>query len=177
MWFLGLPSFQSRPQRRVVVATGALQRTHFMLLKYGQGFIGTSWWRLFQEWNTRLIKIIHPNHHQRHVFRPYETTLCELRQTPGLICYQCDIVATCIRINNEWKTIPVAECGEGMFCNVRQGGCSDLAGESMPLTCAADKWAAGRYIPLMSLRVVHCHGFNWNRSNILFQGHATVSVI
>lgn len=68
------------------------------------------------------------------VFRPYATSVCEERQTPGLICETCFRVASCVRIDDKWLTIPVAECDNdaGMFCNVRQGGCSDLAGESVP---------------------------------------------
>lgn len=69
-------------------------------------------------------------HQLKALFRPYQTDSCAERQTPGLICYSCSVVATCVRINDEWQTIPVAECDndEGMYCNIRQGGCSDLAG-------------------------------------------------
>lgn len=147
-------------------------RTQSMIWKHGQCFFS-----LESHSPARLITTIRLNH-QRHVFRPYETTQCELRQTPGLICYQCDIVATCIRINDEWRTIPIAECGEGMFCNVRQGGCSDLAGESMSVTwAAADEWAV-HSIDVIVFRLLYVvDALIGIVRNILFQGHATVSVI
>lgn len=59
-----------------------------------------------------------------------ETNTCSERSTSGLICQNCELVATCILRNDEWLTVPVDTCNvdEGYFCNLRYGGCSNETG-------------------------------------------------
>ncbi|XP_059608033.1 uncharacterized protein LOC132255879 [Phlebotomus argentipes] len=67
--------------------------------------------------------------------RPFETNLCEDRQTEGIICYSCSVVAVCVPVDGEWLTIPIEECdtGGGFFCNVNAGSCSNASGPCNPI--------------------------------------------
>lgn len=63
-----------------------------------------------------------------------ETNVCSERETSGLICQSCDLLARCIRLNGNWLTIPVETCNteEGFYCNLEKKGCSNATGPCHP---------------------------------------------
>lgn len=64
-----------------------------------------------------------------------ETSECSERQTSGLICKSCELLATCIRVHGNWQMFPVESCNndEGVYCNLRARGCSNATGPCNPL--------------------------------------------
>ncbi|CAD7083291.1 unnamed protein product [Hermetia illucens] len=63
-----------------------------------------------------------------------ETNSCEDRASPGLICQSCQLLATCVQVNDKWMTVPVETCNEelGFYCNLNERGCSNLTGPCYP---------------------------------------------
>lgn len=63
-----------------------------------------------------------------------ETNECSERETSGLICQSCELLARCVRIDGAWETIPVEKCNpdEGFFCNLANKGCSNRTGPCNP---------------------------------------------
>lgn len=90
-----------------------------------------------------------------------DTAECEDRQTSGLICSSCAVVSTCTLVNDKWDTISVAHCDNeaGMFCNIRQGGCSDLAGESVTGMAVRRQRAIWRHPGIAAFQANNY--FNW----------------
>lgn len=68
-------------------------------------------------------------------FTSRETNVCSERESSGLICQSCDLLARCVRINNNWLTIPVETCNaeDGHYCNLAAKGCSNATGPCHPL--------------------------------------------
>ncbi len=68
-------------------------------------------------------------------FTSRETSTCEDRQSSGLICQSCDLIATCVKVNNIWMTVPVERCDmdEGFYCNLNAQGCSNATGPCHPI--------------------------------------------
>lgn len=64
-----------------------------------------------------------------------ETSMCNERESSGLICQGCGLLARCVRIHGGWETIPVETCSpeEGFYCNLNVGGCSNRTGPCHPL--------------------------------------------
>lgn len=64
-----------------------------------------------------------------------ETNMCNERETSGLICQGCDLLARCVRIDGTWQTIPVETCNteDGYYCNLATKGCSNATGPCHPL--------------------------------------------
>lgn len=67
-------------------------------------------------------------------FTSRETSTCTDRSTSGLICQSCELIARCVRINNNWLTIPVETCNTdaGFYCNLNVQGCSNDTGPCHP---------------------------------------------
>lgn len=61
--------------------------------------------------------------------------MCSERETSGLICQSCNLLARCIKMDGHWQTIPVETCNtdEGFYCNVNSKGCSNETGPCHPL--------------------------------------------
>lgn len=68
-------------------------------------------------------------------FATRSTNECSERNTSGLICQHCDLLARCVRNNGSWQTIPVERCNNTAheFCNVAARGCSNATGPCNPL--------------------------------------------
>lgn len=66
---------------------------------------------------------------------PRETNMCNERESSGLICQGCSLLARCVRIRGDWETIPVETCSneDGYYCNVKMGGCSNQTGPCHPI--------------------------------------------
>lgn len=64
-----------------------------------------------------------------------ETNMCNERESSGLICQGCGLLARCVRIRGGWETILVETCPteEGYYCNLNAGGCSNRTGPCHPL--------------------------------------------
>ena len=43
------------------------------------------------------------------------------------------MVSTCVRVNNEWLTVPVEACSRGEYCNLKEKGCSSNTGPCNPV--------------------------------------------
>lgn len=66
----------------------------------------------------------------------YQTSgQCEQRPLNGFICIGCDVLAVCIKRNDEWETIPVELCAtnDGYQCNAIEGVCSNKTGPCNPI--------------------------------------------
>lgn len=68
-------------------------------------------------------------------YKFFEATQCSERQIEGLFCQTCEILSTCLLLNNVWHTVIVKTCDAvaGEFCNVNDGGCSSAAGPCNPI--------------------------------------------
>lgn len=64
-----------------------------------------------------------------------ETNMCNERETSGLICQGCDLLARCVKMDGSWQTIPVETCNteDGFYCNLNAKGCSNATGPCHPL--------------------------------------------
>lgn len=67
-------------------------------------------------------------------FTTRETNTCQERGTSGLICQSCFLVATCVKSNGNWLTVPVESCDtdKGYYCNLNEHGCSNETGPCQP---------------------------------------------
>lgn len=60
---------------------------------------------------------------------------CENQPPNGLVCIGCDVLAVCVKRNDEWEKIPVELCDResGYQCNVNEGACSNKTGPCNPI--------------------------------------------
>lgn len=80
------------------------------------------------------IEIASPASRRHPVVSTRETTSCDERSTSGLICQNCELMATCVMVDSAWMTVPVETCDtdEGYYCNVARRGCSNETGPCHP---------------------------------------------